>query len=370
MDSAVGKDERMTVQSGASDAEVAAMRRAIELAARGAATALPNPVVGCVVLSPAGAVVGEGWHQVYGGPHAEVNALAAAGSAARGATAVVTLEPCNHTGQTGPCSLALIDAGITRVVIANVDPNPAAAGGIRTLRDAGIDVNTGVLADEAADVNRVWLTSLANQRPFVTFKAGVTIDGRVAAADGTSKWITSAESRADVHLLRQRVDVMMVGVGTVLTDDPQLTVRDPEGSLLGPQPLRVVVDSRGRTPPTAKVLDDRAPSWMATAALVGADADGRVDLARLLDELWKLRLRHVLLEGGPRLAAAFLDAGLIDEVILYQAPLILGAGTAAVSGGAVRTLAAAHRFELREITRIGQDVKLRYAGGATVAPRS
>ncbi len=202
------------------------MRRALELAERAVTDVLPNPVVGCVLLSPAGDTVGEGRHERYGHAHAEVNALRAAGAAARGATAVVTLEPCNHTGNTGPCAQALITAGVARVVIANTDPWAPASGGADTLRAAGIEVVTGVLADEAADVNRVWLTGARNGRPFVTFKAGMTIDGRVAAPDGTSRWITSAESRADVHRLRQRVDTMLVGSGTVLADDPLLTVRD------------------------------------------------------------------------------------------------------------------------------------------------
>lgn len=342
-------------------AERRALTRAIELAARGAGSVLPNPVVGCVLLSPDGQVVGEGYHQVAGGPHAEVVALADAGAAARGATAVVTLEPCNHTGRTGPCSVALIEAGVARVVVAVRDPWPTAAGGIETLRSALIEV-TEVSAENdsaAVDVNRVWLTATRLGRPFVTFKAGMTIDARVAAADGTSRWITSTESRADVHRLRSEVDTMLVGVGTVLADDPLLTVRDTEGRPVSRQPLRVVVDSAGRTPGTAKVRNDDADTLIATAA--GFGAGGRVQLADLLSHLYRSGRRHVLLEGGPTLATAMLDAHLVDEVLVYVAPLLLGAGRSVLDGGAVDTLSAAHHAELRAIDRFGPDVRLRYA---------
>ena len=336
------------------------MRRAIALAGQSAADVLPNPVVGCVLLGPDGTIVGEGRHQRHGGPHAEVNALTAAGAAASGATAVVTLEPCNHYGNTGPCSQALIAAGVTRVVIGNLDPWLPAAGGIAVLRAAGIEVVAGVLPDEAADMNRVWLSNVALRRPFVTFKAGITLDGRVAAPDGTSKWITSPESRADVHVLRQRVDTMLVGIGTVLADDPLLTVR-ADGVPVARQPLRVVADSAGRTPAGARVRNSDAATWVATADEVGRDAGGRLDLAKLLNLLWQRGQRHVLLEGGPTLAAAFFDAGLVDEVVLYAAPKVLGAGRPVVDGGVAQTLKDAHALDLREVVTIGQDVKLRYA---------
>lgn len=337
-------------------AESSALDRAVELASRGHGTVLPNPVVGCVLLSPVGGIVGEGWHQRAGGPHAEVVALSDAGDAARGATAVVTLEPCDHAGRTGPCSRALIAAGITKVIVAVRDPWPTAAGGIETLRAAGIEV---VEPDEkhfeAEDVNRVWLTATRLHRPFVTFKAGMTLDARVAAADGTSRWITSAESRADVHRLRGRVDTMMVGIGTVLADDPLLTVRDSEGELTGIQPLRVVIDSRGRTPATARVRNDDAETMILTST-----DGGQVDLAATLSELYQMGRRHVLLEGGPRLAIGMLDAGLVDEIIVYIAPLVLGAGRSVLDGGLATTLAQAHRAELRAVDRFGPDVRLRY----------
>src|SRR5690242_1123363 len=216
------------------------MRRALELAERGAADVLPNPVVGCVLLAPDGHVVGGGWHERYGEAHAEVNALRVAGAAARGATAVVTLEPCNHTGRTGPCAQALIDAGVARVVIAVDDPTPVAAGGAAAMRDAGIQVETGVRRAEAERGNVAWLTAVRRARPYLTWKFAATLDGRSAAADGTSQWITSEPARADVHVLRSTVDAIVVGVGTVLADDPQLTVRDlRDGSLAIKQPLRV-----------------------------------------------------------------------------------------------------------------------------------
>ncbi|WP_420123469.1 bifunctional diaminohydroxyphosphoribosylaminopyrimidine deaminase/5-amino-6-(5-phosphoribosylamino)uracil reductase RibD, partial [Nakamurella sp.] len=315
-------------------AELAALHRAAVVAGRGAATALPNPVVGCVLLAPGGWTVGEGFHERPGGPHAEVVALRAAGPLARGATAVVTLEPCNHTGRTGPCAEALLAAGVARVLVAVRDPWPPAAGGLARLRAAGVDVvdlpalaATGPAADPAIpaavaaaeDVNRVWLGAMRLGRPFVTWKVGMTLDGRVAAPDATSRWITSPPSRADVHALRARIDTILVGVGTVLADDPQLTVRDADGRPVGRQPLRVVLDSAGRTPAAARVRDEAAPTWIATAESPGAGADGRVDPAAVLAELWRRGRRHVLLEGGPRVAAAFLDAGLVDEVVALRA---------------------------------------------------
>ena len=340
------------------------MARAITLAGLGAGTALPNPVVGCVLLDPAGITVGEGFHARAGGPHAEVLALAQAGPAGAGGTAVVTLEPCRHTGRTGPCTAALLAAGVGRVVLAVRDPWAPAAGGAEELRSHGVDVVAlppGELLSAAEDVNRVWLTATRLQRPFVTAKAGVTMDGRVAAPDGSSRWITSPESRRDVHELRARVDTMMVGVGTVLADDPWLTVRTEDELPRHRQPLRVVLDSESRTPATARVLDHAAATLLATAAEFGRDTAGHVDAAALLDQLYRRGQRHVLLEGGPRVTTALLDAGLVDEMLLYVAPLALGAGRAVLDGGRARTLTDAHPAELREVRRIGPDVRLRYA---------
>lgn len=344
------------------DAEFSALERAAELAALGAGTVLPNPVVGCVLLDPSGAVIAEGHHERAGGPHAEVVALAAAGPAAQGATAVVSLEPCAHHGRTPPCTEALIAAGVRRVVIGVRDPFRPAAGGLERLQAAGISVvdASGTAAGAAAsDVNRVWLTAVTRESPFVTAKTAMTVDGRVAASDGTSRWISSELSRADVHRLREQVDTIMVGVGTVLSDDAHLTVRDADGAVTGRQPLRVVLDSTGRTPDDARIRDDASSTLIATSAEFPGD-DGRVDLAAVLAELYRRDRRHVLLEGGPTLLGAALDAGLVDEWIVYVAPSVLGAGRPAVVGGRAATLADAHATELVDVTRFGPDVRLTY----------
>ena len=333
-----------------------AMCRAIALAARGLGTTSPNPVVGCVLLSAAGEVVGEGFHAYAGGPHAETVALAQAGDRARGGTAIVTLEPCNHTGRTGPCAGALITAGVRRVVIAVDDPNPAAAGGAATLRSAGVEVMTGVRREAAERGNIAWLTAVRRRRPHVTWKFAATLDGRSAAVDGTSKWITSEPARADVHALRGTMDAIIAGVGTVLADDPHLTVRD--GRLARTQPLRVVVDSSGRTPENARVRDAAAPTWIATAAAVGTGIDGRIDLPAMLAQLYARGVRGALLEGGPTLAGSFLAAGLVDAVVGYVAPKLLGAGTAAVVDAGVGTIGDAMDLDLLDIMRIGPDLRL------------
>jgi diaminohydroxyphosphoribosylaminopyrimidine deaminase/5-amino-6-(5-phosphoribosylamino)uracil reductase len=335
-----------------------AMRRAIALGGRGLGTTSPNPVVGCLLLDPDGEVVGEGFHAYAGGPHAEIVALAQAGERARGGTAVVTLEPCNHTGRTGPCSRALITAGVRRVVIAVDDPTPVASGGAVTLRAAGVQVETGVRRREAEQGNIAWLTAVRRGRPFVTWKFAATLDGRSAAADGTSQWITSAPARSDVHLLRATMDAIMVGAGTVVADDPQLTVRDlRDGTLAIKQPLRVVVDSSGRTPKKARVHDAAAPTWIVTTREVGAGPDGRVDLSAMLTALFGRGIRSVLLEGGPTLAGSFLAAGLVDQGIGYVAPKLLGAGPAALLGAGVGTIADAIDLDLTDIAQIGPDLR-------------
>lgn len=344
-----------------STAERAAMLRAIELSARAAYTTPPNPDVGCVILDAAGRVAGEGWHERAGGPHAEIVALRAAGERARGGTAVVTLEPCDHAGLTPPCTAALIEAGITRVVFAVADPNPAAAGGAATLRANGVDVEDNVLAEAAARANARWLTPFRTGRPFVVWKYAATLDGRSAAADGTSRWITGPEARAEVHRLRAAVDTVVVGVGTVLADDPQLTARGADGLPARPaadQPLRVVVDSAHRTPEAARVRDDAAPTWIATADAVGAAPDGRVDLARLLATLYEQGRRYVLLEGGPTLAGAFWRAGLVDRVVAYVAPALFGAGPAVLADAGVTTIAEAIRLDLIDVALVGADVRI------------
>ncbi|MDP9399091.1 MAG: bifunctional diaminohydroxyphosphoribosylaminopyrimidine deaminase/5-amino-6-(5-phosphoribosylamino)uracil reductase RibD [Actinomycetota bacterium] len=341
----------------ASEAERGAMRRALELAARGAATVRPNPVVGAVVLDGDGRVVGEGWHERAGQPHAEVHALRAAGERARGATVVVTLEPCDTTGRTGPCTTALLQAGVRRVVYAVDDPT-SAGGGAARLRAAGVQVEGRVLTAEAERVAERWLTVVRAGRPHVTWKYAATLDGRVAAADGSSRWITGQQARADVHELRAGVDAILVGVGTVLVDDPHLTARSPDGALLPLQPLRVVADTQGRTPATARVRDGAAPTWVATAAELGRGLDGRLDLEALLKELLARDVRSVLVEGGPTLAASLLRAGLVDRVVAYVAPALLGAGPAALGDVGIGTIAAALRLDLDDVTPIGADLRL------------
>jgi diaminohydroxyphosphoribosylaminopyrimidine deaminase/5-amino-6-(5-phosphoribosylamino)uracil reductase len=326
--------------------EVAAMRRALDRAALGPGHG-PNPRVGCVVLDRNGAFAGEGHHLGAGTAHAEVAALSAAGAAARGGTVVVTLEPCNHTGLTGPCTQGLIAAGVTRAVIAGLDPNPKAAGGVQVLRAAGIDVEIGLLSAESAALNRRWLFAVAAGRPFVTWKYAATLDGRSAAADGTSQWITGPAARADVQARRAGSDAIMVGTGTVLADDPSLTVRDAAGRLDARQPLRVVL---GRTPipPTARVLDDDADTLLLPLR----------DPAEALAVLNARQVRHVWLEGGPRLAAAFWQAGLVDEVLGYLAPALLGDGAPAVGDLGVTTMRDIHRMELIGVHRLGDDLLL------------
>ncbi|MEL5954540.1 bifunctional diaminohydroxyphosphoribosylaminopyrimidine deaminase/5-amino-6-(5-phosphoribosylamino)uracil reductase RibD [Streptomyces sp. CLV115] len=351
-------------------ADITAMRRAITLAARGLGSTSPNPVVGCVILDAAGRQAGEGFHQRAGGPHAEIHALREAGDRARGGTAYVTLEPCNHTGRTGPCAQALTEAGVARVAYAVGDPDPQATGGGDTLRAAGIKAEQGLLADEAEAGNAAWLTSVRLGRPYVLWKYAATLDGRIAAADATSRWITSAESRADVHRLRAEADAVVVGSGTARTDDPQLGVRGIEGAV---QPLRVVVDT-GATAvrPGARVLDDTAPTLIAVAE----DADAGhlpeaavlrlpraahgpgLDIPALLRALHGRGIRSVLLEGGPTLAGAFVAAGTVDKVVGYLAPVLLGAGPAALADAGISTIAGALRLDVTETVRIGPDLRI------------
>jgi diaminohydroxyphosphoribosylaminopyrimidine deaminase / 5-amino-6-(5-phosphoribosylamino)uracil reductase len=294
--------------------------------------------------------VGEGATARPGGPHAEIAALAQAGDRARGGTAVVTLEPCAHTGRTGPCADALIAAGIARVVVAVPEPTGLAGGGAERLRAAGIDVETGVDRPAAEDgALAAWLTGVREQRPYVVWKVAATLDGRVAAADGTSRWITGEQARAAVHRLRATCDAVVVGSGTALTDDPQLTVRDAEGRTTGRQPLRVVVDRRGRVPGTARLHDAAAPTLVSRAGTP----------AELLAELFDRDVRRVLLEGGPTLAGAFLRAGLVDEAIVHLAPLLLGAGPSLVGDLGISTMADALSLSIADLVPMGGDVQIR-----------
>ncbi|HEX6578546.1 MAG TPA: bifunctional diaminohydroxyphosphoribosylaminopyrimidine deaminase/5-amino-6-(5-phosphoribosylamino)uracil reductase RibD [Jiangellaceae bacterium] len=333
----------------ASPAEVAAMRRALDLALSPGVPLGPNPRVGCVLLDPTGGTVAEGYHRGAGGRHAEVDALLAAGERACGATAVVTLEPCNHLGRTGPCAEALIAAGVVRVVFGQPDTNPVARGGAEAFRAAGVEVEGGVLADEARAVNPIWTFAVERGRPFVTWKFAATLDGRSAAADGTSRWITSPDARADVHRLRAECDVVLVGTGTVLADDPRLTARADDDSALprAVQPLRAVMGLRP-IPAHAAVLDDAAE----TVRLATRDPE------QALRDLFTLDRQHVWLEGGPRLAGAFVHAGVVDRMVAYLAPALLGAGPAALADVGVTTVSRAVRLDIVDVTRVGPDLRI------------
>ncbi len=349
----------------------AAMTRALELAGHGPAHG-PNPRVGCVLLGPAlhgralpdGAapdsldphprpVLAEGYHQGAGTPHAEAAALAdarARGVDVTGATAVVTLEPCAHTGRTGPCADALVAAGVAEVVHAVDDPNPVATGGAHRLRAAGVRVVRGLRAAEGEELLRVWLTSVRRGTPYVTLKTATTLDGFVAAGDGTSRWITGPAAREHAHRVRAEVDAILVGTGTLLTDDPALTARvrthdaASAESLAAHQPLRVVVGLRG-IPPTARVRREGGELLHLLTR----------DVGQVLERLGEREVRHVLVEGGPTLATAFLVAGAVDELHAYVAPVLLGSGRRAVDGLGVATIADAHRFRTVEVRRVGDD---------------
>lgn len=327
---------------------LAAMRTAISASEDVRGTTSPNPPVGCVVLDADGDVAGVGATHPPGGPHAEVVALHAAGERAEGGTAVVTLEPCAHTGRTAPCATALRDAGVARVVFAVADPNPTAAGGGEVLHRAGVEVRGGPLAEEVArGPLRAWSHFARTGRPHVTWKYAATLDGRSAAVDGTSQWISSEASRAEVHRLRRHVDAIVAGTGTVLADDPQLTARRPGGEPLERQPLRVVVGDR-TLPGSARVLDAAAE----TLRLPGGEPGS------VLEALADRGVVDVLLEGGPRLAGAFLAAGRIDRVLAYVAPTLLGSGPAALGDAGVASLSQAWRLRVEETTMSGSDIRI------------
>ncbi len=334
--------------SVATAAELAALREALVLGDGAAGTTSPNPPVGALILDPAGRTIGVGATQRAGGPHAEIVALTHVGAAAAGATLVSTLEPCAHQGRTGPCAEAIAAAGIRRVVFGAADPNPVAAGGAEVLRARGIDVLGGQLVE---DVHRSalgrWLQAIELGRPHVTWKYAATLDGRVAAADGSSRWISAEPARMDVHRLRASLDAVIVGSGTVLADDPHLTVRDENGVLADRQPIRVVFDRRGRIPAHARVLDQ--------SAMTSTRSDSIPDALRALFEGG---VRAVLLEGGPTLAAAFLAAGCVDRVVGYLAPALLGAGPTVVGDLGITGIAQTLRLVVEDVTLIGSDVRV------------
>lgn len=352
------------------------MRRAIELAGRGCGSVAPNPLVGAVVVDRRGTIVGEGYHAAAGSPHAETEALAEAGDRARGATLYVNLEPCNHHGRTPPCTEAIVAAGVERVVVAMRDPNPIVdGGGIAALGAAGITVTLGVLGAEAGRLNAPFARHVTTGMPFVTWKCAASLDGKVAAGDGSSRWITGPAARADAHRLRAWSDAILVGSGTVLADDPHLTVRDAEAP--STPPLRVVVDARGRVPATARVLDDAAPTLIATSADVapatrdawraaGAEVltlpaeGGTLALRDLFAVLGKRDVQQVLLEGGPTLAWSAVSADLVDRVVWYLAPSLVGGERApgALGGAGFSPIDVATRLHLVSVEPVGDDLRL------------
>jgi diaminohydroxyphosphoribosylaminopyrimidine deaminase/5-amino-6-(5-phosphoribosylamino)uracil reductase len=351
------------------------MRAAFALARRGLGTVWPNPAVGCGLVRD-GRVVGRGWTQPGGRPHAETEALRRAGALARGATAYVSLEPCSHWGRTAPCADALIAAGVRRVVAALEDPDPRVSGsGIARLREAGIAVETGLGAAEAAEINAGFLTRQRLGRPLLTLKLATSLDGKIATTTGESQWITGVSARAFAHRLRAEHDAIMVGTGTVLADDPQLTCRLP--GLTSCSPVRVVLDRQLRIPSTAHVIAEagqiptliltlrsadpaRRETFLAAGAVlleVDADAEGRIDLADALQALGRHGLTRVLVEGGARVAAALLRLGLVDRLVWMQGPLLIGAdGMSAVGELGLGALADAPRFDRIISETIGTDV--------------
>jgi len=356
-----------------SAADGAFMAQALRLAARGCYSAHPNPMVGCV-LARDGRVVGQGWHELAGEAHAEVNALVDAGDAARGATAYVTLEPCSHHGKTPPCADALVAAGIAGVVVAMEDPFPAVRGsGLAALRAAGLVVRTGLMGVAAAALLEGFTSRVTRGRPFLRVKLAASIDGAIAMANGESQWVTGPDARADVQRLRARSGAILTGVGTVLTDDPSLTVRDPGIEMRGRQPLRAVVDSRLRMPAAAGMLslpgrtrvyccksEGRDELLAAGAEIVEvAEEQGRVRLEAVLEDLARQEINEVLVEAGPTLAGQLLLTGLVDELVIYQAPHIMGSETKRMFATPAWTrLAGRAELELTDVRRVGVDMRI------------
>jgi len=357
--------------------EISFMQQALKLAAKGEGWVSPNPMVGAVVVNN-GRVVGKGYHRRAGLPHAEVEALAAAGEAARGADLYVTLEPCNHQGRTPPCTRAILAAGIRRVVIATSDPNPqVTGGGAEFLRSQGVQVELGLLEAEARRLNEAWCHWMATGRPWVLAKAACSLDGKIATAGGESQWITGEAARAFGHRLRHRVDAMVVGIGTVLADDPQLTTRLPGRNPRAKDPIRVVLDSRLRLPLSARLLhlEAPAPTWVACTApappekrraledqgaqvLELPEDSGRVSLPALLDLLGARQVQSLLVEGGAQVLGAFFDQKLVQQFYFFYAPKILGGQTAPgmLGGQGVIRLEEAHIAQHLSIRRLGIDL--------------
>jgi diaminohydroxyphosphoribosylaminopyrimidine deaminase / 5-amino-6-(5-phosphoribosylamino)uracil reductase len=351
------------------------MRRALELAEKGRGLVSPNPLVGAVVVQDS-EVVGEGWHRGPGTAHAEVVALETAGERARGATLYVSLEPCSHVGRTPPCAPAVARAGVARVVAATRDPNPLVDGrGIQILEEAGIRVEVGVLEQDALRLNEAFVRHVRTGLPLVTLKMAASLDGRAAARDGSSKWITGEEARADVHRMRASADAILVGAGTAFRDDPELTCRDP--AYRGPAKLRVVVDGRGIVPETHRLFDGKAPTVVVTTVaapedrrqawagrgaevLVLDEGSSLVPLERLLAELGKRDVQQLLVEGGPTIAWEFVHRNLLDRVVLYLAPVLVGGREALgiLQGDGVPSIGEALPLEIEEVARVGRDLKV------------
>lgn len=317
-----------------------AMRRALELAALGQGRTGANPIVGSVIIDADGEIISEGFHA--GGDHAEVVALKKCGEIPADATIVVTLEPCNHTGKTGPCTEAIIQSGINRVVFAVNDPNPVAANGRARLAAAGIQVVSGVLVDEARFVNRAWLQVIEKRRPLFIWKIAATLDGKSAASDGTSKWITSEGTRQYVTQLRRASDAILVGTGTVLADDPELL---PHDSIAAKNPVRVIAGERA-IPANAKIMDDRAETLIYPSR----------ELAGLSEQLLQRNIKQVLVEAGSGLGTALFNAGLIDEIILIQAPTLFGIGRAFIGDIGITTIAERKDLQIISNTMVGADL--------------
>lgn len=351
------------------------MQEALKLAAKAEGYTSPNPLVGAVVVKD-NRIVGRGYHKKAGTPHAEVHALNNAGELARGGTIYVTLEPCCHYGRTPPCTEAIKAAGIKRVVVAMTDPNPLVAGkGLKILKEAGIEVTTGVLADEAARLNEVFIKYITTGRPFVVLKAAVSLDGKIATVTGESKWITGPESREYTHRLRHRYDAILVGINTVLTDNPSLTARLPGDG--GIDPVRVILDSKCRTPLNAKIINQsskaktiiactkdapedriKALKEAGTEVIVLPHKEGKVDILELLKELGRRQVTSILVEGGAQVHGSFLTAGAVDKVYWFIAPLLIGGGKApgAVAGEGIKKLSEAVRLSELKVHRLGPDI--------------
>lgn len=346
------------------------MSRALELAEAGRGFVAPNPLVGAVVVRD-GHVVGEGAHLRYGEAHAEVNALAAAGGQARGATIYVTLEPCNHYGKTPPCTKALIEAGVSEAVVALTDPFPEMQGkSYAVLEQAGITVRSGLMADEARRQNEVFVTNIAESRPFVTLKAATSLDGKLALASGESKWITGPEAREAAHALRGAHQAVMVGIGTVLADDPSLNCRRLRGIN---QPLRVILDASLRCPPAARVfsVENAAPTLLvhgpdavkrreafpdgAQFLEVPSSDEGKLDLSAVLDGLWERKIGSILVEGGATLLQSFLASGAYDKLEMFVAPCFLGISGQPLFSGQIALMAHAPRFQEAQWSQRGSD---------------